>query len=305
MSLHNEHEKKLVVSSLIQLLYYKKVISFQESSLLLEKVRKNRADRIMDMIYRDRSLTEQISIHGRYRRYWFQDTAWRIKMRRKLVSSIESACFAAAYLASKLKEDSSEEMIYTNSRISDILSTMLSVYSEINSFSVEPAFDASLPENLLIPLVLGFETNLEISRRDEIPYFGVSLLYRISEIRRKISLVYFVYCEKIGKKSSKLNLDNDSERKMLKRIIDRPLTLSLARWRRVCLKSLKQLDIDFDEAFGELRREGNIYEKDIPSSLTSSISWFLSKKDVEDTVDVISKVPIAEEGSTEFQGMYG
>jgi hypothetical protein len=305
MSLHNEHEKKLVVSSLIQLLYYKKVISFQESSLLLEKVRKNRADRIMDMIYRDRSLTDKISINWRYRRYWFQDTAWRIKMRRKIVSSIESACFAAAYLASKLKEDSSEEMIYTNSRISDILSTMLSVYSEINSFSVEPAFDTSLPENLLIPLVLGFETNLEISRKDEIPYFGVSLLYRISEIRRKISLVYLVYCEKIGKKSCKLNLDNDSERKMLKRIIDRPLTLSLARWRCVCLKSLKQLDIDFDEAFGELRREGNIYEKDIPSSLTSSISWFLSKKDVEDTVDVISKVPIAEEGSSEFQGMYG
>ncbi|MGD0328819.1 MAG: hypothetical protein ABSB40_00060 [Nitrososphaeria archaeon] len=271
----------------------------------MEKVRKNRADRIMDMIYRDRSLTEQISIRRRYRRYWFQDTAWRIKMRRKLVSSIESACFAAAYLASKLKDDSSEEMIYTNSRISDILSTMLSVYSEINSFSVEPAFNPSLPENLLIPLVLGFETNLEISRKDEIPFFGVSLLYRISEIRRKISLVYLVYCEKIGKKSSKLNLDNDSERKMLKRIIDRPSTLSLARWRRVCLKSLKQLDSDFNEAFGELRRGSNIYEKDLPSSLMSSISWFLSKKDVEYTVDVISKVPIAEEGSTEFQGMYG
>jgi hypothetical protein len=226
-------------------------------------------------------------------------------MRRKLVSSIESACFAAAYLASKLKDDSSEEMIYTNSRISDILSTMLSVYSEINSFSVEPSFNPSLPENLLIPLVLGFETNLEISRRDEIPFFGVSLLYRISEIRRKISLVYLVYCEKIGKKPSKLNLDNDSERKMLKRIIDRPSTLSLARWRRVCLKSLKRLDSDFDEAFGELRRGDDICEKDLPSSLSSSISWFLGKKDVEYTVDVISKVPIAEEGSTEFQGMYG
>jgi hypothetical protein len=68
---------------------------------------------------------------------------------------------------------------------------------------------------------------------------------------------------------------------------------------------LKQLDSDFDEAFGELRREGKIYEKDLPSSLMSSISWFLGKKDVEYTVDVISKVPIAEEGSTEFQGMYG
>jgi hypothetical protein len=87
--------------------------------------------------------------------------------------------------------------------------------------------------------------------------------------------------------------------------IDRPSSLSLERWRRVCLKSLKQLEVDFDKAFGDLRREGNTYEKDISSSLASSISWFLGKKDVENTVEVVSQVPFAKEGSDEFHRMYG
>jgi hypothetical protein len=305
MYVYNEHEKKLVVSSLVQFLYYKKIISFQESSLLLEEVRKTEADKMMDTIYRNKNLTEQMSIDRRYRKYWLHDTAWRIKMRRELVYSIESACFAAAYLAFKLKNNPSEELIYTNSSMSDTLSIMLSVYSEINCFCIEPKFDVSLPENLLIPLLLGFETNLEISRKDEIPYFGTNLLYKISEIKRKISIVYPVFCKISQTKVLEPSFTINFERRFLKRVIDNPSILSLVQWRNICLKSLCQLNKDFEKAFGELKREGNIYEKDIPSSLSTSISWFLGKRNIEDTVEVVSEIPVAEEGSGNFQGMYG
>jgi len=260
---------------------------------------------MMDMIYRNKSLTIQMSIDRKYRKYWLDDTAWRIKMRRELVSSIESACFAAAYLASKLKDDSSEDLIYTNSRMSDILSIMLSVYSEINCFCIEPTFDISLPENLLIPLLLGFETNLEISRKDEIPYFGTSLLYKVSEIKRKMSTVYSAYCKIAQKKICEPYFATNYERRLLKRIIDKPSILPLDQWHNICLKSLYQLEKDFDKAFGDLKRESNISEKNLPSSLATSISWFLGKKDIEDTVEVVSKIPVAEEGSNNFQGMYG
>ena len=304
VSIYNEHEKKLVVSSLVQSLYYKKVISYQESELLLKRVRSTKAEKMLEVIYRNKSFNEQISIRRKYRKYWFADTAWRIKMRREIVSSIESACFAAAFLASKLRYDSSEELVYTNSSMSEILSIMLSVYSEINCFCIEPTFDVSLPENLLIPVVLGFETNLEITRKEEIPYFGTSLLFKMIEIKRKMSEVYHGYCNIIQKKAIRRYFSNLNEKRLLKRTISDPKVFSLSEWHNICMKSLCQLDNDFKKAFIDLRNRDKILEQNLPPSLSASISWFLGKKDAEQTVDVVTKAPVAEEGSKD-QLMYG
>lgn len=302
-SVCNEHEKKLVVSSLIQFLYYKKAISFEESSSLLKKVRTTKAEKMLDSIYKNKFFNEQISIGREYGKYWFADTAWRIKMRREMVSAIESACSAAAFLASRLKYDYSNELVYANSTMSETLSIMLSVYSEINCFCIEPSFDVSLPENLLIPVVLGFETNLEIARKEEVPYLGMSLIYKIIEIKRKMAKVYSEYCRIVQKKDDGRYFSNRHDKRLLKKALDDPTSFTIFKWHSICVKSLYQLDRDLREAFKNLG-DVKVLQQDLPPSLSASIAWFLGKRDVEQTVDVVTEAPVAEESNSD-QLMYG
>ncbi|MBC7091449.1 MAG: hypothetical protein H5T50_06010, partial [Nitrososphaeria archaeon] len=70
MNINNEREKKLVVSSLVQLLYYKKVISFQETLELLKKIRSRRAVRVLEIFYSKKTFKENISISQKNRRFW-------------------------------------------------------------------------------------------------------------------------------------------------------------------------------------------------------------------------------------------
>ncbi|MGQ9781210.1 MAG: hypothetical protein ACUVQ8_02990 [Nitrososphaeria archaeon] len=303
VSVSNEREKKLVVSSLIQFLYYKKAISFEESSSLLKKVRSTKAEKMLELIYNNKFFNEQISIARKYSRYWFTDTAWRIRMRREIVSAIESACLAAAFLASRLKYDCSNELVYANSTMSETLSIMLSMYSEINCFCIEPSFDISLPENLLIPVVLGFETNLEIARKEEVPYLGMNILYKIVEVKRKMAKVYIEYCRIVQERGRGRYFSNRSDKRVLKKALDNPALFSISEWRNICMNSLCRLNGDLKKTFGDLVDLKAIQE-DLPPSLSASIAWFLKKKDVEETVDVVTEAPVAE-GAKEDQLMYG
>jgi len=305
MNINNEREKKLVVSSLVQLLYYKKVISFEESLELLKKVRSRKAERVLEMFYNNKTFKENISIGQRDRRFWLYNTAWKLKMRREMTSVLEKTCHVAAFFASKLKSEQSVDVIYANSYTSEALSLMLSIYSDVNYFTVGPDYDISVPENLLVPVVLGFETNLEIGRKDEIPYFGVNLLYKVSEIKRKMGLAYTTYCRLTGKKSMEKRFCNDYEKRLLKRAIDRPSIFSIKRWQKICMKSIHSLNRDLERSFNEIGESQLILDEEVPTPLASSINWLLSRKSLEETIDVITKIPIAQEGFDVNQQMYG
>jgi len=303
--IYNEHEKKLVVASLVQFLYYKKVLSFQESSALLKKIQCNKAEKMLDLIYENKAFKEEILINRRYRKYWLDDTAWRIKMRREVVFLMEIACFAAAFFASKLGEESDIDLIYVNTNMSDTLSILTSIYSDVNCFNIDHSFDATVPENMLVPVILGFETNLEIMRKNEVPYLGVNLLYKVSEIKRKMSMVYSNYVKMVkGRKSGKCFL-NDYETTIIKRFLDNKDLFSLEEWRKVCLNSVSSLRKDFEKTFGGLKLNVNISDQNLPSTLSTSISWFLGRKDLEETVEVITKVPIVQEDPSGGPQMYG
>lgn len=305
MSINNEREKKLVVSSLVQLLYYKKVISFQETLELLKKIRSRRAERVLEIFYSNKTFKENISISQKNRRFWLYNIAWKLKMRREMTDILEKTCNIAAFFASKLKNEQSINLIYANSYTSEALSLMLSTYNDINYFTVDPDYDISVPENLLVPVVLGFETNLEIGRKDEIPYFGLNLLYKVSEIKRKMGLVYNIYCSQIRKKSMGKRFCNDYEKRMLKRTIDKPSIFPIERWHKICIKSIRSLNRDLKKSFNEIGENQLILDEEVPSPLASSISWLLNRKSLEETIEVITKVPIAQEGFDLNQQMYG
>ncbi|MEM3403084.1 MAG: hypothetical protein QXJ17_00820 [Nitrososphaeria archaeon] len=301
----NEHEKKLVVSSLVQFLYYKKVLSYQESSTLLKKIRNNKAEKMLDSIYENKSFKKEALINRRYRKYWLIDTAWRMKMRREVVFLMELACFVAAFFASKLGERSDIGLIYINTNMSDTLSILTSIYSDVNCFNVDHNFDATIPANMLVPVILGFETNLEIMRKNEVPYFAVNLLHKVSEVKRKMSMVYSNYVKVVKGKNSAKYFSYSYEKSIIRRFLDNADQFSLEEWRKICLNSLNSLLKDFEKAFGELRLNGDILNQNLPSTLSSSISWFLGRKGLEETVEVIARVPITQEDFDGSPQMYG
>lgn len=305
MKINNEREKKLVVSSLVQLLYYKKVISFQESLDLLKKIRSRKAERMLEIFYNNKIFKENISFGQKNIRFWLSNTAWKLKMRREITTILEKACHIAAFFATKLKYEQNVDLIYANSYSSEALSLMLSIYSDINYFSIEPDYDISSPENLLVPVVLGFETNLEIERKDEIPYFGANLLYKVSEVKRKMGLVYTTYLRIAQKKDPEKRFCNSYERRLLKRALDRPSIFTIKRWQKICMRSIHSLNRDLEKSFNEVRERELELSEEVPTPLASSITWLLNRKSLEETIDVITKIPVAQEGFDINQSMYG
>ncbi|MEM2741777.1 MAG: hypothetical protein QXD95_06460 [Nitrososphaeria archaeon] len=306
MRINNEREKKLVISSLVQLLYYKKVISFQESLNLLKKIRAKKAERMLEILYNNKVFKENISIEEKNIRFWLSNTAWKLKMRREMTAVLEKACHIAAFFASKLKEDQSVDIIYANSYSSEALSLMLSIYSDVNYFSIGPEYDISSPENLLVPVVLGFETNLEIERKEEIPYFGVNLLYKVSETKRKMGFVYKTYCKIMQKKIQEKRFCNNYEKRLLKRTIEKPNILPIKRWQKICIKSIHSLNKELENSFNEVKGKELEAEEEVPTPLASSITWLLNRKSLEETIDVITKIPIVQEDfDINRQPMYG
>lgn len=305
MQINNEREKKLVISSLVQLLYYKKVVSFQESLSLLKKIRAKKAGRMLEMLYDNERFRKHISIGEKNIRFWLSNTAWKLKMRREMTSVLEKTCHIAAFFASKLKEDQSIDIIYANSYSSEALSLMLSIYSDVNHFSIGPGYDISSPENLLVPVVLGFETNLEIGRREEIPYFGVNLIYKVSEVKRKMGLAYKTYCKIVQKKDSEKRFCNSYEKRLLKRTLDKPSIIPIKKWQKICMKSIHSLNRELKNSFNEVKEKELDLEGEAPAPLASSITWLLNRKSLEETIDVITKIPIAQEDFMNHQPMYG
>ena len=302
---HGEREKKIVISSLVQFLYYKELISFQESSSLLSRIKRDKAEKMLGIFYKSKSFADQISIPKKLGKYWLNDTAWRIRMRREMLLSIGKGCAAAAFMASKLKEDHSNELVYSSSNLSDALSIMLDTYSEINAFNINPPFDASVTDNFVIPVMLGFETNVEIARKDEIPYFAMNLLYHISEVKRKISKVIPVYSKMIDKKMSRKSFSNTFEKSIFKQFFDHPSSVPIEKWHEVCFESLEKLKKNMVKTFGNPQIDDYMSDENLPTPLIASISWFNSKRNIEETLEVILEVPITSEKKEDGSTIYG
>lgn len=300
-----EREKKIVISSLVQFLYYKEIISFQESSSLLGRIKRNKAEKMLEMIYKRKSFADHISIPKRHGKYWLYDTAWRIRMRREMLLSIGKGCTAAAFMTSKLREDYSNELVYSSSNLSDALSIMLDAYSEINAFNINPSFDASVADNFVIPVMLGFETNVEIARKDEIPYFAMNLLYNISEVKRKILKALPVYGRMIDKKMPRKSFSNTFEKEIFKQSFDNPSRVSIEKWHKVCIGSLTKLKRSMVETFGDPQIGDHMSDENLPTPLAASISWFNSRRNIEEALEVMLEVPITSEKKEDGSTIYG